>query len=260
MPAGEAVQLLEGGDERSELELVAGQIGRLLAEGMPRRRSPRAAASRGRLTVAEVLVRRASPTRSSCAAVSPTPHRPPLSSAQVRSGGELCPASGCPRRSGCARRSGCPGGRGRGGRGRSSARPESWRSACWLRAPGVPGTPIWRIARARCPPRAGGDRRRSRRGRMWEERHWPVERVDQLHDAGAHASSSTGRRASPPAVRRPRRRSASPAPRRTAHRGPQRSSPGAGRSRSSPSCARVTPALPRRRRRAGPRFSSQSIS
>jgi ATP-dependent helicase/DNAse subunit B len=153
-----AVRLLEGGNERSELELVAEQIGRLLAEGVPAEeialvlRHPEEA---GEL-VAEVLG----------AAGIPHALEGRVRLADTATGRALVGLLRCV--------PAAPGERSPGELGDLLA---------WLRAPGV-------LEHPELADRLERDGRRSGIGgadaarALWEERHWPVERVDRLRDAG----------------------------------------------------------------------------
>ena len=154
VPAGRALRLLEGGDERSELELVAGQISGLLEGGMPAEEIAvvlRHTEGTGEL-VAEVL------------GAAGIPHtlerRRRLSDTAV--GRALLGLLRCV--------PAAPG---------ESAPGELGDLLAWLRAPGVLEHPELadRLERdARRTGVTGADRARA----MWEERHWPIERVEQL--------------------------------------------------------------------------------
>ncbi len=158
LSAGNAVQLLEGGDERSELELVAGHIGRLLSAGVPAQEIAlvlRHADAAGEL-VGEVLAAAGIPYA--------LERRRRLSDSAV--GRALVGLLRC-----------VPGAPGEGAPG------ELGDLLAWLRAPGVLDHPELADRLERDARRQGvvsADRARE----MWEERHWPIERVEQLRAAG----------------------------------------------------------------------------
>ncbi len=157
--SGGSVRLLEAADERRELELVARRIARLLAEGVPAEeiavvfRRPEAV---GEL-VAEVLAAEGVPYA--------LERRVRLS--DTATGRALIGLLRCvPVREGADGRPG-----------------ELGDLLAWLRAPGILDHPELadRLeAEARRTGVVGADAAR----RLWEARHWPLERIDLLQSAG----------------------------------------------------------------------------
>ncbi len=151
--AGETVRLFEGGGERAELELIAGEVARLIAEGMPAQ---------------EIAVLA----------------RPPLLGSELTR--EVFAAAGVPiamrRRTIFAD---APIGRGLIGLLRCAAAGTNGRPAgredllAWLRTPGL-------LERSALADSLEADlMRRGITGaaearELWEERHWPLERIDRM--------------------------------------------------------------------------------
>ena len=156
--AGATVQLLEGGGERAELELVAAEVARLCSEGLP----------------AEEIAVLA---------------RPPLLGSELLR--EVFESAGVPL-AGPARRwfADTPVGHGligllRSLEGPSSARPGTAADLLgWLRTPGLleRGALADRLeAELMRRGLTGADEARA----LWEERHWPLERLERLREAQA---------------------------------------------------------------------------
>ena len=166
--AGGTVRLLEGGGERAELELVAAEVGRLIAEGM----APEEIA---------VLA------------------RPPLLGSELAR--EVFAAAGVP--IGMRRRTllgDAPIGRGLIGMLRCVAAPEGGREAsradllAWLRTPGLlERGSLADVLEAELMRRGVTGALEARR--LWEERHWPLERLDRMAAAQARGPGTLLRRA-----------------------------------------------------------------
>ncbi len=156
--AGSTIQLLEGGGERAELELVAGEVARLLAEGVPAEQV--AVLARAPLLGSELL-------REVFAAAGvpiATPQRTRFADTPVGRG--LIGLLRCLEGAGSAQ----PGGAGD--------------LLAWLRTPGVLEQP------ALADRLEGELMRRGLTGAgearaLWEQRHWPLERLERLRQAEA---------------------------------------------------------------------------
>jgi ATP-dependent helicase/DNAse subunit B len=159
LDAGSAVRLLEGGGERAELELVAGEIDSLLASGM----------------AAEdiaVLVREAGTSTELLEEVlseAGVPHalqrRRPIGDASI--GAALLGLLRCVP-AGDGAQDGEPG--------------ELGDLLAWLRAPGLLELPALADRLELRARRAGASSAAQGRA-LWEERHWPLETIDHLHEA-----------------------------------------------------------------------------
>jgi ATP-dependent helicase/DNAse subunit B len=154
--AGETVRLLEGGGERAELELVAGEVSRLIAEGMP----------------AEQIAVLA---------------RPPLLGSELLR--EVFGAAGVPILTRERPLFGdTPVGRGLIGLLRSvgpAGTPQAGRAAdllAWLRTPGLLEQPVL-ADRLEAELMRGGIGGAAEARALWESRHWPLERLDRLSEA-----------------------------------------------------------------------------
>ncbi len=151
VPAAGAVRLLEGGGERAELELVAEEIGSLLARGVPA--GEIAVAHRAPGSVAELLgeVFRARGVPFALERRVPFAHTAPAARCWVCS----------PRPS--------PAGR----------TPERGDLLAWLRAPGVLARPELADELERRARRVGASTAAQARA-LWEAVHWPLETLDRL--------------------------------------------------------------------------------
>jgi ATP-dependent helicase/DNAse subunit B len=154
--SGSAVRLLEGGGERAELELVAREIALLLAQGMAA--EDIAVLVRPAGTATELLEEVFADADIPCT----LQRRRPFADAAIGSalGGLLrCVAA--------------PSGETAGELGDLLA---------WLRAPGLLEVPALADSlelRARRSGALSAERARS----LWEERHWPLQTIDHLHEA-----------------------------------------------------------------------------
>ncbi len=154
LEAGETVRLLEGGGERAELELVASEVSRLIAGGMP----------------AEEIAVLA---------------RPPLLGSELLR--EVFAAAGVPISMRLRTRFGdTPVGRGllgllRCAAGSDGAGGEARRGdlLAWLRTPGLlERASLADVLEADLMRRGVTGAREARE--LWEERHWPLERIDRM--------------------------------------------------------------------------------
>ncbi|HTQ68474.1 MAG TPA: PD-(D/E)XK nuclease family protein [Solirubrobacteraceae bacterium] len=164
VPAGGAVRLLEGAGERAELELVAGEISRLLADGVAP--AEIAVAIRGggvsRELLGEVLARAGVP-----AAI----QRPvPLGDSAI--GRALIGLLRCVPRAGDAAPPGT-----------------SADLLAWLRAPGLLRVPALADDLER-ELRREGTTAVSRARALWEQRNWPLEALDELQAAQARSAAA----------------------------------------------------------------------
>ena len=165
VPAGGAVRLIEGAGERAELELVAGEISRLLADGVAP--AEIAVAIRGggvsRELLGEVLARAGVP-----AAI----QRPvPLGDSAI--GRALIGLLRCV------------------GRGADGAPPPGTSAdlLAWLRAPGLLRVPALADDLER-ELRRQGTTAVSRARALWEQRNWPLEALDELQAAQARSPAA----------------------------------------------------------------------
>jgi ATP-dependent helicase/nuclease subunit B len=165
--AGGTVRLLEGGDERAELELVAGEIGKLLSQGIP----PGAIA---------VLA------------------RAPAASADLLE--EVFTAAGIPF-SLQRRRPFADSAIGRALIGLLRCVPDAVESAgeaadllAWLRAPGLlerPELADWLEASTRRSGARGAEQARA----LWEQRCWPLEAIERMRAAAERGAGALPERA-----------------------------------------------------------------
>ncbi|HMD51669.1 MAG TPA: PD-(D/E)XK nuclease family protein [Solirubrobacteraceae bacterium] len=193
---GEAVRLLEGGGERAELELVAEEIGALLAGGMApesiavvlRSTAPQAELLEEILRTAGIPF--AFPRKKPFAHTAlgramiglllcvpdedPTAPRPPATATGPARSGPL-PAQA---RAGEA-------GAGEVGAG------EAGDLLAWLRAPGLLTHPEL-ADRLEIRARRSGASTATQARELWEERHWPLETIDQFASAAALRPSRRG--------------------------------------------------------------------
>jgi ATP-dependent helicase/DNAse subunit B len=160
---GKAVRLLEGGGERAELELVAHEIGELLADGMAAEeiaivvRAPAAGAQ----LLEEVF---------SAAGIALALQRPrPFAASAI--GRALIGLLRCVG----------PGG-------------ELGDLLAWLRAPGLLQRPEL-ADELELRARRGGATSAAQARVLWEERHWPLEAIDQLGEAQARGAAALAERA-----------------------------------------------------------------
>ena len=178
--AGGALQLLEGGDERAELELVAGEIGKLLAQGIPPgeiavlARTPAGGAD----LLEEVFTAAGIP-------YSLQRRRPFANSAIGRAliGLLRCVPAGGP----AAHRDGA-------GQDAVASGGEAADLLAWLRAPGVlerPELADWLEASTRRSGAQGAEQARA----LWEQRYWPLESIDYLRAAAERGAGALIERA-----------------------------------------------------------------
>ena len=178
--AGGALRLLEGGDERAELELVAGEIGKLLAQGIPPgeiallARMPAASAD----LLEEVFTAAGIP-------YSLQRRRPFADSAIGRAliGLLRCAPAGGPGAHGAEA----------GGDGVASDG-EAADLLAWLRAPGLlerVELADWLEASARRSGARGAEQARA----LWEQRHWPLDAIDRMRAAAERGSGALIERA-----------------------------------------------------------------
>jgi ATP-dependent helicase/DNAse subunit B len=174
LDAGSAVRLLEGGGERAELELVAGEIAALLRRGMAA--GEIAVLVRGAGTSTELL--------EEVLAAAGVPYamqrRRPFGDASVGRG-----------LLGLLRCVPAPGGAEPAGVGDAG---ELGDLLAWLRAPGLLEVPAL-ADRLELRARRAGARSAAQGRALWEERHWPLESIDRLHDAQARGSGALIERA-----------------------------------------------------------------
>jgi ATP-dependent helicase/DNAse subunit B len=167
--SGSAVRLLEGGGERAELELVACEIALLLAQGMAA--EDVAVLVRPAGTAMELLQE----VFADAGIPFTLQRRRPFADAAV--GSALTGLLRC-----VAARSGEPAG-------------ELGDLLAWLRAPGLLEVPALADSlelRARRAGALSAERARS----LWEERYWPLETIDHLHEAQQRSPAALLDRAS----------------------------------------------------------------
>lgn len=183
-PAG-AVRLLEGGGERAELELVAKEIGRLLAEGMNGdeiaivARAPGAASD----LLVEILA----------AAGIPFALQRRRRFADSAIGAALLGLLRCSQADEVGDGGGEEGARGGAGTDAGAVADagvgELADLLAWLRAPGLLQRPELADALERDARRAGV--RSAAEGRaLWEARNWPLDTIDQLREAAARGAGA----------------------------------------------------------------------
>jgi ATP-dependent helicase/DNAse subunit B len=173
--AGSAVRLLEGGGERAELELVAGEIASLLGSGMAA--EDIAVLVRGAGTSTELLEE----VLSGAGVPHALQRKRPLGDASI--GAALLGLLRCvPAADGAgAAEPGEDGGLGD--------------LLAWLRAPGLLELPAL-ADRLELRARRAGAQSAAQGRALWEERHWPLETIDRLHEAQARGSLALIERAS----------------------------------------------------------------
>jgi hypothetical protein len=175
-----ALRLFEGGDERAELELVAGELGKLLAQGIPPgeiavlARMPAASAE----LLEEVFTAAGIP-------YSLQRRRPFADSAIGRAliGLLRCVPAGGPGAHGAEA----------GGDGGASGG-EAADLLAWLRAPGLlerAELADWLEASARRSGARGAEQARA----LWEQRHWPLDAIDRVRAAAERGTGALIERA-----------------------------------------------------------------
>ncbi len=175
LDAGSAVRLLEGGGERAELELVAREIASLLGGGMAA--DDIAVLLRGAGTSTELLEE----LLSAAGVPFALQRRRPIGDASI--GAALLGLLRCvPAADGAAAVE--PGED--GGLGDLLA---------WLRAPGLLELPAL-ADRLELRARRAGATSAAQGRALWEERHWPLETIDRLHEAQARGPLALIERAS----------------------------------------------------------------
>jgi ATP-dependent helicase/DNAse subunit B len=175
LEAGSAVRLLEGGGERAELELVAGEIASLLAGGMAAEEI--AVLVRGAGTSTELLEE----VLSGAGVPYALQRRRPIGDASI--GAALLGLLRCVPPAGVAEAVG-PGEDG-----------ELGDLLAWLRAPGLLERPEL-ADRLELRARRAGAQSAAQGRALWEERHWPLETIDRLHEAQARGPLALIERAS----------------------------------------------------------------
>jgi ATP-dependent helicase/DNAse subunit B len=175
LDAGSAVRLLEGGGERAELELVAGEIASLLGSGMEAQDI--AVLVRGAGTSTELLEE----VLSGAGVPYALQRRRPIGDASI--GAALLGLLRCVP-AGDGADAGEPGEDGRLGD-----------LLAWLRAPGLLELPAL-ADRLELRARRAGAQSAAQGRALWEERHWPLETIDRLHEAQARGSLALIERAS----------------------------------------------------------------
>jgi ATP-dependent helicase/DNAse subunit B len=181
--AGQAVRLLEGGGERAELELVAHEIGTLLAEGMAPEEiavAIRVPAARAAL-LEEVFAAAAVPV----ALQRPRPFR---DSAIGRAliGLLRCVPDGGPADGPVGAGAGSAE---RGRRGAGAAAGEARDLLAWLRAPGLLQRPEL-ADRLELSARRAGIHSAAGARALWEQRNWRLETIDHLAAAAARGPAA----------------------------------------------------------------------
>ena len=172
LDAGSAVRLLEGGGERAELELVAAEIASLLRSGMAA--EDVAVLVRGAGTSTELLEE----VLSAAGLPYALQRRRPIGDASI--GVALLGLLRC-----------VP-----PGDGAEAVEPgELGDLLAWLRAPGLLELPAL-ADRLELRARRAGARSAAQGRALWEERHWPLETIDRLHEAQARGPLALIERAS----------------------------------------------------------------
>ena len=172
LDAGSAVRLLEGGGERAELELVAGEIASLLGSGMAA--EDIAVLVRGAGTSTELLEE----VFSGAGVPYALQRRRPIGDASI--GLALLGLLRC-----------VPAADGAG-----AAKPGEFGDLlAWLRAPGLLELPAL-ADRLELRARRAGAQSAAQGRALWEERHWPLETIDRLHEAQARGPLALIERAS----------------------------------------------------------------
>jgi ATP-dependent helicase/DNAse subunit B len=172
LDAGSAVRLLEGGGERAELELVAGEIASLLGSGMAA--EDIAVLVRGAGTSTELLEE----VLSGAGVPYALQRRRPIADASI--GAALLGLLRC-----------VPAADGIG-----AAEPgELGDLLAWLRAPGLLELPAL-ADRLELRARRAGAQSAAQGRALWEERHWPLATIDRLHEAQARGPLALIERAS----------------------------------------------------------------
>jgi ATP-dependent helicase/DNAse subunit B len=161
---GEAVRLLEGGGERAELELVAGELGRLLASGMAPEEI--AIVVRATAATAELLEE----VLSAAGIPYAFQRRRPFADSAI--GGALL---------GLLRCVPVDGG-------------ELGDLLAWLRAPGLLERPELADALEMRARRTGASSAARARA-LWEEHHWPLQSIDQMREAEGRGAAPLADRA-----------------------------------------------------------------
>jgi ATP-dependent helicase/DNAse subunit B len=164
LDAGSAVRLLEGGGERAELELVAGEIASLLRSGMAA--EDIAVLVRGAGTSTELLEE----VLSAAGVPFALQRRRPIGDASI--GAALLGLLRCVPAAEAAEAAE-PGDAG-----------ELGDLLAWLRAPGLLELPAL-ADRLELRARRAGAQSATQGRALWEERHWPLETIDHLHEAQA---------------------------------------------------------------------------
>jgi ATP-dependent helicase/DNAse subunit B len=172
LDAGSAVRLLEGGGERAELELVAGEIASLLGSGMAA--EDIAVLVRGAGTSTELLEE----ILSAAGVPYALQRRRPIGDASI--GAALLGLLRCVP-DGDGAETGEPG--------------ELGDLLAWLRAPGLLERPAL-ADRLELRARRAGARSAAQGRALWEERHWSLETIDRLHEAQARGPLALIERAS----------------------------------------------------------------
>lgn len=175
LDAGSAVRLLEGGGERAELELVAREIASLLASGMAA--EDVAVLVRGAGTSTELLEE----VLSAAGVPYALQRRRPIGDASI--GAALLGLLRC-----------VPAGEGAEQLGLDQDG-ELGDLLAWLRAPGLLELPALADRLELRARRAGASSAAQGRA-LWEERHWPLETIDRLHEAQARGPLALIERAS----------------------------------------------------------------
>jgi ATP-dependent helicase/nuclease subunit B len=189
--AGGALRLLEGGDERAELELVAGEIGKLLAQGIPP----------GEIAVLARMPAASADLLEEVFTAAGIPHslqrrRPFADSAIGRAliGLLRCvPAGGPGALAGEAGGEG-PGSGGEAGAGGPVSGGEAADLLAWLRAPGLlerAELADWLEASTRRAGARGAEQARA----LWEQRCWPLEALDRMRVAAERGAGALIERA-----------------------------------------------------------------
>jgi ATP-dependent helicase/DNAse subunit B len=172
LDAGSAVRLLEGGGERAELELVAGEIASLMGSGMAAEEI--AVLVRGAGTSTELLEE----VLSAAGVPYALQRRRPIGDASI--GAALLGLLRC-----------VP-----AGDSADAIEPgELGDLLAWLRAPGLLELPTL-ADRLELRARRAGARSAAQARALWEEHHWPLEAIDRLHEAQARGPLALIERAS----------------------------------------------------------------
>src|SRR3984885_7231214 len=175
LDAGSAVRLLEGGGERAELELVAGEIASLLQSGTAA--EDIAVLVRGAGTSTELLEE----VLSAAGVPYALQRKRPIGDASI--GAALLGLLRCVPAAEVA----------------EAAQPDDAGELgdllAWLRAPGLLELPAL-ADRLELRARRAGARSAAQGRALWEERHWPLETIDRLHEAQARGPLALIERAS----------------------------------------------------------------